>query len=467
MDLPFYLYGTLMFMLGCCVGSFLNVVIWRLPHHGRVVEFHNQVGFLTLSWPPSHCPICDKPIHWYQNIPIVSWLVLRGRCVGCGTPISLRYPLVEFGTGLLYLAIFAAYFVTNGNYLGGSLWVVAWRFVEHPYFLHAFFITILITASAIDADWYIIPICLPALLAIVAVIVTPLLKVRQDLLPYLDPQGAWAWPMICAFFGLVMANIFVWLGWLPRSFSQYEQQEEERAAAKPEKKPAEDDRMPFAPPPRVKRRWPWVLATFLVTGGGVASWFYLKPIWAGPVSLFAGIVVFLIGVLPRQDETPDVTQDVEAEIAMPNARAEILKELLFLLFPLIGGLIGLAFPHMTWLVSPIPLGRFLGIMGGFLIGGGVVWGVRVLGSLAFGKEAMGLGDVHLMAAVGCILGAANVTLAFMLAPFFGLMWAAILAIARRPNILPYGPWLSVSSILCLLAGKPIIGWYLRNFMSAS
>jgi leader peptidase (prepilin peptidase)/N-methyltransferase len=82
------------FAVAACVGSFLNVVIARLPH-GR-----------SLVRPPSACPRCGVRIRWYDNIPIVSWIVLRARCRNCGLPISPRYPVVELLTAVLVLAIF-------------------------------------------------------------------------------------------------------------------------------------------------------------------------------------------------------------------------------------------------------------------------------------------------------------------------------------------------------------------------
>ena len=80
-------------LLGMAVGSFLNVVIHRVPRGESVVR------------PPSHCPGCGNPVRPRHNIPVVGWLVLRGRCADCGNPISVRYPLVELGTGLLFGAV--------------------------------------------------------------------------------------------------------------------------------------------------------------------------------------------------------------------------------------------------------------------------------------------------------------------------------------------------------------------------
>ena len=79
-------------LLGACVGSFLNVVAWRLPRDESIVL------------PPSHCPRCGSRLHWYENLPVLSWLLLRGRCGHCGAPISNRYPLVELLTAGLWVA---------------------------------------------------------------------------------------------------------------------------------------------------------------------------------------------------------------------------------------------------------------------------------------------------------------------------------------------------------------------------
>ncbi|HTU79271.1 MAG TPA: prepilin peptidase [Solirubrobacteraceae bacterium] len=76
-------------LFGAIFGSFLNVVVYRVPRHESIVK------------PASHCPKCGTPVKPWDNIPIVSWLVLRGRCRGCGDPISVRYPLVEALTAAL------------------------------------------------------------------------------------------------------------------------------------------------------------------------------------------------------------------------------------------------------------------------------------------------------------------------------------------------------------------------------
>src|SRR5688572_26782492 len=94
------------FAFGCCVGSYLNVVIYRLP-----------LGMKTSEPRRSFCPSCKYQIPMWHNIPIISWLVLRGKCANCKQAISPRYPFVELLTGLLFVVAFL--------YLGWDLRVLA------------------------------------------------------------------------------------------------------------------------------------------------------------------------------------------------------------------------------------------------------------------------------------------------------------------------------------------------------
>ncbi len=120
-------WGVVAFVFGAMIGSFLNVCIWRIPE-GKSIVF-----------PSSHCPKCGEAIRPWDNIPILSWLVLRGRCRDCGDSISPRYPLVELLTALLSLAIFWLY--------GPSL----------QYLAGFFFAAVLVVITFIDFDHQIIP----------------------------------------------------------------------------------------------------------------------------------------------------------------------------------------------------------------------------------------------------------------------------------------------------------------------
>jgi leader peptidase (prepilin peptidase)/N-methyltransferase len=122
-------------VFGLAIGSFLNVVIWRVPRGESVVN------------PPSACPRCDTPIRARHNVPVLGWLILRGRCFDCQAPISARYPLVELGTGLLFTAI-------------------ALRFADQPLLIPAYaaFAALAVALSLIDVDVHRLPnaLVLPA-----------------------------------------------------------------------------------------------------------------------------------------------------------------------------------------------------------------------------------------------------------------------------------------------------------------
>jgi leader peptidase (prepilin peptidase) / N-methyltransferase len=111
-----WIFQLFVFLLGLSIGSFLNVVIYRLPkimetqwnrdcreHLGQTLEAEEKA--FNLSQPSSHCPTCNHKIRPWENIPVVSWLILKGRCSNCHNPISPRYPIIETATGLFSLAV--------------------------------------------------------------------------------------------------------------------------------------------------------------------------------------------------------------------------------------------------------------------------------------------------------------------------------------------------------------------------
>ncbi len=166
-------------------------------------------------------------------------------------------------------------------------------------------------------------------------------------------------------------------------------------------------------------------------------------------------------------------------------RHEIRKEMLFLLPPMflaaIAGILVSAVPSIgqTWqgVEHERWIGAFLGSLLGGLVGGFVVWITRILGTLAFGREAMGMGDVDLMVAVGAVLGAGPAAAAFFLAPFFGIAIAIYMFMTRKKRELPYGPYLSLASAFVILFYGPIaayftpglanLAWLIRNLVAGN
>ena len=131
------------FWLGACIASFLNVVIWRAPRGESIVS------------PPSHCPKCNSPIKWYQNIPILSWLALRGKCANCRAPISPRYICVEALGGCLFLAaFFAAFFKYSYVCSSGSVY---WASALGSLLVAWIWISLMIVGSFIDFDHQLLP----------------------------------------------------------------------------------------------------------------------------------------------------------------------------------------------------------------------------------------------------------------------------------------------------------------------
>jgi leader peptidase (prepilin peptidase)/N-methyltransferase len=128
--MPVEFWVVWLFVLGACVGSFLNVCIYRLP------------AGLSILWPPSHCPKCLNRIAWYDNLPILSYFILRGRCRRCREPYSMQYAVVEALTGLLFVGFYVAYFLLQARGEDQARWSV--------YAVHMALASALIVESAID-----------------------------------------------------------------------------------------------------------------------------------------------------------------------------------------------------------------------------------------------------------------------------------------------------------------------------
>ncbi len=122
-----YIYATLATILGLMIGSFLNVVIYRVPRGENI------------AFPGSHCPTCNHKLSWYHNIPLFSWIFLGGKCAFCGEKISIQYPLVELATALLWLVLFLK--------LGPVWW--------YPFVAASF--TALLALSVIDLKYFAVP----------------------------------------------------------------------------------------------------------------------------------------------------------------------------------------------------------------------------------------------------------------------------------------------------------------------
>ena len=373
--IPDWYWLIFLFALGCCIGSFLNVVIYRLPKD------------LSLVTPRSACPACDKPIAFYDNIPLLSWLALGAKCRNCKAPISARYFTIELITGVLFAGLYFLYFMSParngiGTFTSGG-WLV--------YLVHIMLLASLLAASAIDLELWVIPLAVCWFVTAVGII------------------------------GSAVA------GWIivPADIVTY-------------------DLFPVAS-----------ARTGVLAAGGA-------------VGLAISILFLVLGLVKRSYDTPNTSEADEQQEEDFNHRAEMLKELVFLLPIILCSAIALCIyktcqPFADWWIDLLQVPAVGGLAGsiyGYFIGGVVVWATRILGTFAFGKEAMGLGDVHLMAAAGAVIGPALVVVAFFLAPFSGLIWACFQMFFKKTRQIPYGPFLSLGVFAVMIFHNEI-----RDYLS--
>ena len=276
----FYILSGFSFWLGACIASFLNVVIWRVPRGESIVS------------PPSHCPKCNAAIKWYQNIPILSWLALRGKCANCKAPISPRYILVETLGGVLFLAAFVKY---------GTL---------------------------------------PC--------------------AYADP---WA-PLIMA----------------------------------------------------------WIWISLMIVGSMIDFDHKLLPDFVTVGGMVLGLLFWLVT--------------------------------------------SLSFDHWSFKCFPQMLLPLAWSIAGLVFGFGLLWLIRFFGSLAFKREAMGLGDVFLMGAVGALFGPVAVLVTLILSSVFGSIVGLSMVALSKTKFgkfveIPYGPYICLGCLAWMFYGPELVGWYLR------
>lgn len=483
------------FAFGAIVGSFLNVVVYRLPKG------------LNLVTPPSACPACETRLSWRQNVPIFGWLRLGGKCAFCKSKISPEYPLVELTVALLFSAVYLLWFFPEHlmRSLGAdwSSWRPEWAADElavgWPYALLILLLfATLVAITLIDAKTFLIPLELPWFIGLLGLIVHPLHALwltlsggahRVESLHHVWTIPVAEGPLLGASLlgglGIVIAALLLWKNVMPRSFADFDAWEKTTRA---EAERARDERAASTEPPTevppAPRAASSALRGLILAGPGVAFMFLgmslgladglQKSTTYGLVGLVLGLLVGFVlrRIVPSGEASTDHTEllaENEGEDDLiwtmyPHARREMAKEVLFLLPAMALALLG------WWLCSPGgPLGGFAadpplalkafgGAVLGLLVGGGLVWAVRILGSLAFNKEAMGLGDVHLMAGVGAVLGWVDPTLAFFMAPFTGILWVLLSTVSkalfnRAGAHLPYGPQLALMTIVVVLC-KP-------------
>ena len=379
-------------IIAACVGSFLNVVIWRMPR-GE-----------SLSSPPSHCPKCGKGIKWFDNIPVLSWLMLGGKCRNCKVKISAQYILIELLTAALVLGLYGCYYglkLNSGFGEFSNTWV---NFISH-----AVLICALLACSIIDIKVWHVPLEICWFASVVGIVLSGVSPNEKLVAPVgVTTQLA----SVGAIMGLIISWYLQKKGILKPSFEdEIIQDDDSSAGCNPNEK---------------------------------------------------------------SDQPKSIAATSESGV---NPRLEVCREVLYLLPAILGAIIFAQLYNLPVIKHSIDslysmnqgavgvhIAGALSAVFGYLIGGGLIWGIRILGTLGFGKEAMGLGDVHILAAAGAVAGWIVPTAAFFLAPFFGLFWALYLSIKKKQTELPYGPWLSLGILFALVFYDKILQ-YANSYMS--
>jgi len=453
--------------VGLCLGSFLNAVIYRLP---RLNSLRHP------RW--SFCPSCKHAIHWYDNLPMLSFVLLGGRCRHCGVPISTRYLVIEASMALIVLMLLDAFFIGHvRDGLSDSVFGLTDRLSDDwPIFAaHIVLFGCLLPMSAIDLEHYWIDIRFTNLATIVGFVGHTLWTPRHSM-DWTRPSDTTSVVSICALIGLGI--VWVWMICRPRAH------EDEPAIEEVEETPFPGGgvRASRRPPPSLaspSRAFGWIAGPLLVLMVAAlvldeAFGIDLRQMGRGllPLAFFFVLIVWESTV--RRPADQQIVEAIHEE--RHGARRMVLGEFMVLLPALAAGVIGYLLMtgngelpdrlsqalHGTtrvWSWSPFrnwqPMYGFATAAGGYIIAGALGWGVRILFTLLFGKEAFGSGDIHLMAAAGCVAGWPVVVLGFFLTCALALIgWLAALPF-KRSRALPLGPWLSLSFLTVVLFYKPI------------
>jgi len=468
------LYGSIfVLLLGACIGSFLNVVIFRWPRD------------LSIRKPSrSFCPACRVPIAGYDNIPVLSFLLLRGRCRHCQAVISLQYPWVELATGLVFLMIYDGFFVARQR-IGIGEFSTDWPML----IAHGVLGAGLVVLAVMDLEAYLVDIRVTGIVSLVGILGhamwTPVSSIGQQ--GWIRPGPEQAGIIWAAAIGL---GIGAWL--FLRSV---------RGGATEVEAPVEEaeEGELFTGPPATLSRWRWVwlllpialvvvyLATMVKQGPQVPTVNAAPPTLLGRDALVASrpamtpgtirilwgtailfVSLALVASQPHPEEDSNIVDAIESEA--PSARRNALWELKFLTPAIV---LSLAVPILFTFVPGIRAGFDRGLhvcvigqwqpllglttgLAGWIIGGAIGWIARIGFTLLFGKEALGMGDVHILAAAGAVAGWPVAFIGFFLAAPLALLAIVIIRLRRQSRALPYGPWLGLAFLIVVMLQDQIL-----------
>jgi prepilin signal peptidase PulO-like enzyme (type II secretory pathway) len=453
-------------LLGAIVGSFLNVVIFRLPR-----------GMSIIRPPRSFCPHCLLPIRPLDNVPIASWLYLRGRCRQCQVPIAGAYPVIESVSALLFIMVWDVLFIAR--------LVPAVASPAHDWPMALAYLSLfagLLSLSGMDIESYIIDIRVCVFIMIAGIACHFIWGLPVAVLDPVAIKPTGALPPALCLIGAAMGLTWMLTALLrsrsasPPGADAPEQRDSDApadvAAPVPAGAAANDSsaytntaRQKFQPLPIA------ALCSFILILGGWQMFFpdyqpYRDLPAGGQRGFIACFLLMLLLVLASMVTRPSDDQIIEEiEADCPQARPTALRELAWFIPALAAG-IGLllllrrsgdlgaswqdarqAAPGLG--VITLHIGGALRAVGGLVFAAALGWTVRILGTLAFGKEAFGTGDIYIMAAIGAVAGFWMVVFAFFLGAILALLGVLLTLFRKRSRAIPFGPWLAMGAFAAL------------------
>jgi len=364
---PFHFWSLVFFVLGCMVGSFLNVCIHRLPLGQSIVT------------PKSHCPHCKYSIPWYLNIPLITWVALRGRCRNCGAPISPRYFVVELLTGVAFLGCWLAF--------GERSAAVA--------LVYAIFVAGMIAATFIDFEHFIIPdeITLGGIVAGFA---------ASFFLPSLQGERTVGWGMLQSLIGVAAGAGTIYailrLGKLLFGRQRVKLPLDSKVIFTETAVHLPDRVIPFE------------------------EVFYRK----------SDTIVFHAKTLELVDRG---YKDVSVRLSPPSWEGEEDG------------------PEDRRQAGGLKIGEEV------LNPEDVPYMEAICTEIILPREAMGLGDVKFMGAIGAFIGWPGVIFSLMISSVIGAVVGVTLIVMRRrqwSSRMPYGPYIALAAVIWLFAGQRIV-----------
>lgn len=442
------LAGVVLWLAGLCVGSFLNVVIHRLPLGASIA---------SPRW--SFCPHCRATIRWYDNIPVLSWLLLGARCRTCRAVISAQYPLVEALTGFAFvLAYYLLWFAgCRAGLPSGPEWpadaplLLAWLLL----------VAVLIACSGMDLVAYIVDTRLTDLAIVVGLVAHAAWPRPAFLIPAVEgPLGG------AAAVAFLASGLMLWL-----TVWRAAPADDVQAGAPP----ADMEAAPEASAASARRALAHGFVASVVFCGLAIGLLVVSGLDPGEQARWSKVIVpigfaaiFASTVLAAGQPRP-VDQAIHAAIEEegPQARGMVLREVWWLRYILASALVVyllLAFvpeagaawrAAVNW--SPggfAPVAGAAFAMYGAVLAAAAGWAVRLVFTLIFGREAFAAGDIFILAAAGAAVGWDIALLGFLLAVLIATAGWGLGLVLKRTGMIPFGPWLTIGFLVALWMNRP-------------